>query len=440
MGSKRRALEPAPMPVSKESRRSERQMEKAETPTTDETIKEPAKNKTKRSKAATSEPTDLGTNKELSEMDLKEKLLEVVANNRNKAWLGILMLFEHYNFNHNHLKKALNLYKIDASFSTVQYKDIAPWVGLDPAKMSSDMETFEIHRAGLPIETFDATLTDIEDYNQQYGYPEEHKNEESSSGWFSMYFKKIVALFSGAMFNTPESLLESEATRSGRIEYQYTIAGDISVLFIEVKPKEGTGPERLDFVAQVIAESIACRWMNAQNRYESPILGLLCDGRRLRFFEFSTDNGDAEEDFDARKAIKQIRSICEALYYVFLKGYCIGLEAFWNRSVEQATAENKARESTPKWGNAVTLALTALATAIRAREIYEEEDGEASEPVAVEAVKLLSQRYTIYPSYVISLVVGLLTNIFLTSVDEAPVPVLKKPYIRAHVTRELLVA
>ncbi|KAK9367050.1 hypothetical protein V1509DRAFT_641170 [Lipomyces kononenkoae] len=437
MGSKRRALEP----VSKDSRRSERQMEKAEAPATDQTIEEPSKNKTKCPKAATSGPTDGGTIKELSEMDLKEKLLEAVANNRNKAWLGILMLFEHYNFNHNHLKKALNLYKIDASFSTVQYKDIAPWVGLDPAKMSSDMETFKIHRAGLPIEVFDATLTDIEDYTQQYGYPEGHKNEESSSRWFSMYFKKIVALFSGAMFNTPESLLESEATRSDRIEYQYTIAGDISVLFIEVIPKEGTGPERLDFVAQVIAESIACRWMNAQNRYQSPILGLLCDGRRLRFFEFSTDNGvnkfrlgkfpkgetrllipdispeDAEEDFDAGKAIKQIRSICEALYYVFLKGYCIGLEAFWNRSVEQATAESKARDSTPKWGKAVTFALAALATAVRAREIYEKEDGEASEPVAVEAVKLLNQ-----------------------SVDEAPVPVSKKPYIRAHVTRELLVA
>ncbi|KAK9241968.1 hypothetical protein V1506DRAFT_125420 [Lipomyces tetrasporus] len=107
-----------------------------------------------------------------------------------------------------------------------------------------------------------------------------------------------------------------------------------------------------------------------------------------------------------------MRSICEALYYVFLKGYCIGLEAFWNRSVEQATAENKARDSTPKWGKAVTLARTALATAVRAREIYEEEDGEASEPVAVEAVKLLSQRYNIYPCYVFSLVVWSIDEYF----------------------------
>ncbi|KAK9241967.1 hypothetical protein V1506DRAFT_549046 [Lipomyces tetrasporus] len=260
MGPKRRALEPAPEPVSKESRRSERQMEKAEAPATVETIEEPSKNKTNGPKTATSEPTNGDSTKELSEVDLKAKLLEAVANNRNKAWLGILMLFEHYNFNHNHLKKALNLYKIDVGFSTVEYKDIAPWVGLDPAKMGTDMETFKIHRAGLPIDSFDATLTDIEDYNQQYGYPEEHKNEESFSRWFSMYFKRIVALFSGAVFNTPESLLESDATRSGRIEYQCTIAGDISVLFIEVKPKEGTGPERLDIMAQVIAESIACRW------------------------------------------------------------------------------------------------------------------------------------------------------------------------------------
>lgn len=51
------------------------------------------------------------------------------------------------------------------------------------------MENFDLHRAGLPIDTFDATLTDIEDYNQQYGYHEEHNNEEASSRWFSMVYR-----------------------------------------------------------------------------------------------------------------------------------------------------------------------------------------------------------------------------------------------------------
>ena len=111
--------------------------------------------------------------------------------------------------------------------------------------------------------------------------------------------------------------------------------------------------------------------------YDSPILALLCDGRNLQFFELSKHNEetkfrlgkfpkgetrlvipdisprDAVEDFDAGKTIRQLRSICEALYYTFLKGYCIGLEGFWDRSVKQAAAEKKLRESTPRWRNSL---------------------------------------------------------------------------------------
>lgn len=118
-------------------------------------------------------------------------------------------------------------------------------------------------------------------------------------------------------------------------------------------------------------------------------------------------------------------------------GYCIGLEAFWDRSVNQA---NKARNSTPKWRNAVSLAQRALVTAIKSREIYEEKGGEASEATAVEAVKLLSQRYSISSCSQMSFyrLYDLLISILPISVEEAPTPVRKKPYIRAHVTRELL--
>jgi hypothetical protein len=40
------------------------------------------------------------------------------------------------------------------------------------------------------------------------------------------------------------------------LSWQYTIAGDISILFIEVKPKEQKATEYLDYVGQVIAEII----------------------------------------------------------------------------------------------------------------------------------------------------------------------------------------
>ena len=63
-----------------------------------------------------------------------------------------------------------------------------------------------------------------------------------------------MALFSGLLFNTPETLLEGKMTTKGRIEYQFKTYGGITVLFIEVKVEMGNFRERLNFFAQVIAE------------------------------------------------------------------------------------------------------------------------------------------------------------------------------------------
>ena len=57
---------------------------------------------------ATSSPTDVNDLKTLSEEELKTKLLEAVTNSRDKAWLGIIILFQHYKFSRNDLMKYLN--------------------------------------------------------------------------------------------------------------------------------------------------------------------------------------------------------------------------------------------------------------------------------------------------------------------------------------------
>jgi len=62
-----------------------------------------------------------------------------------------------------------------------------------------------------------------------------------------------VALFSGIVLNTPETALEDRITK-GRIEYQFRTYGGVIVVFIVVKLKIGGLTERLDCVAQVIAE------------------------------------------------------------------------------------------------------------------------------------------------------------------------------------------
>ena len=59
-----------------------------------------------------------------------------------------------------------------------------------------------------------------------------------------------MALFSGLVFNTPETRL----TTKGRIEYQFLTYGGVTVIFVEVKLEIGGSTERLNCLAQVIAE------------------------------------------------------------------------------------------------------------------------------------------------------------------------------------------
>jgi hypothetical protein len=63
-----------------------------------------------------------------------------------------------------------------------------------------------------------------------------------------------VALFSGLLFNTPETLLEGRITTKDRIEYQFKTYGGITVVLIEVKLDIGNLTEQLNYFAQVITE------------------------------------------------------------------------------------------------------------------------------------------------------------------------------------------
>ena len=76
-----------------------------------------------------------------------------------------------------------------------------------------------------------------------------------------------MALFSGLVCNTPETILEGRLTTKGRIEYQFLTCGGVTVVFIEMKLEIGGSTERLNCVAQVIAE---CNGM-VQNALNSDI-------------------------------------------------------------------------------------------------------------------------------------------------------------------------
>jgi hypothetical protein len=143
---------------------------------------------------------------------------------------------------------------LEVSFSKVKYDDIAPKVGLDPGREGDDIPTFEMFCARLPSPIFDKILVDLQDFEWQYGPLSKHGNGEAQARFLSGYFNKIVALFSGLLYNKPEAVLEGKINTKGRIEYQFKTFGGVTVLFIEVKLDIGSLAERLNCYAQVIAE------------------------------------------------------------------------------------------------------------------------------------------------------------------------------------------
>jgi hypothetical protein len=54
--------------------------------------------------------------------------------------------------------------------------------------------------------------------------------------------------------NVPESVIQGRIPTRGRIEYHFLVFGELSLLVIEVKFRLATGDERLNAIAQVIAE------------------------------------------------------------------------------------------------------------------------------------------------------------------------------------------
>lgn len=51
-----------------------------------------------------------------------------------------------------------------------------------------------------------------------------------------------------------KSLFEGHIATKGKVEYQFKVFGGITIVFIEIKLPTGTQTERLNAVAQVMAE------------------------------------------------------------------------------------------------------------------------------------------------------------------------------------------
>ncbi|KIX07252.1 uncharacterized protein Z518_01905 [Rhinocladiella mackenziei CBS 650.93] len=340
-----------------------------------------------------------------------------MVENEDKAEIMILELMREYSFNLSRLKDLLRQNHLEVSLSKVQYADIAPIVGLEAVVKGDDILAFDMFRARLPNSVFNQIVEDLRRFSAQYGPMSKHENEEARACYLSGYFNRIIALFSGLLFNTPETILEGGATTKDRIEYQFKTFGGITVVFIQAKLDIGSLQERITCLAQVIAECGACAWMNYQNGFHVPIMAIWCDGKQFCFFKFidrhlehvnpqffwgkfangdrklSIDEIELRPGTDSRTFVRQTRQICESLYYVFLFEYQSGLEAYWKRGVEKRKAHGIEREPTPEWPMATVHAKAALDEALSAWNQINRGNLTESKISAERAVQLLAERY-----------------------------------------------
>lgn len=76
---------------------------------------------------------------------------------------------------------------MNVSFSNVKYESITDFVGLHvhPLYQFEDVPTFELHRSRIPTALFKRIVEDVDNMVMQYGPPDKHKREESTSRFFS---------------------------------------------------------------------------------------------------------------------------------------------------------------------------------------------------------------------------------------------------------------
>jgi hypothetical protein len=257
--------------------------------------------------------------------------------------------------------------KLPVSFSNVNYRDIAPYMWLDPGANGSDIHQLKVFRSRMPLGMFRELYKDVHKATIQYGRMAFHDNEEARSRFIASFFGEIVSVFRSSIVNRPEGLLESEVTKKGRIEYHFNALRSVSIVFIEVKKVYTVGKDRLDVVAQVLAECAACDYANSRDQHWVPILGVLCDGEKFDFFVYDSgtkavySSGNVTGVFDvegkSKLFVSSLKETTEYLFDFFMMAYINGLRSFGHRSeLKAAQTKTKKRKSTDKWMEALAKA------------------------------------------------------------------------------------
>ncbi|KAL4960359.1 uncharacterized protein BDV14DRAFT_182813 [Aspergillus stella-maris] len=290
--------------------------------------------------------------------------------------------------------------KLEVSFSNITYKQVAPYVWLDPGAAGVDMLELEVFRSRIPNRLFQEILADLSLAEKQYGPMLTHDNEGARSRFLSFLFNRIVGLFGSAITNKPEGLLECKFSRRGRIEHHFVSVGSISIVFIEVKRELSTGKARLDVIGQVLAECATCDYANQKEGHWAPILAVLCDGANFEFFVMDSADkviftsgwreGLLIGAESKSRFLMSVKKTTERLFDWFIMAYINGIRSLAHLSARRS--EVKKRKSTDQWTNALSSAENALWLLRQADNYAEEREWRKAETTANDGVEVLKKR------------------------------------------------
>ncbi|KIK09792.1 hypothetical protein K443DRAFT_301106 [Laccaria amethystina LaAM-08-1] len=286
---------------------------------------------------------------------------------------------------------------------------MAEFVELNPRLELDDIGTFNLHRSRIPTDLFRSIVEDMDVLLAQYGPLRAQNNEEARSRFLSPIFNRLIAQFNFAFRNLPETIIEGRISTRGRIKHYFKAFGSISVLFIEVKFKIGNDADRLDAIAQVIAECDVCDRNNAAKGFDMPIIGILCDGMSFEFFSFDGKTrkftrgclpGDPAEyrcglrltDFTLDgpgRFIAGLRQICEIIFDLFMGAYISSLTSFRERSEWKGKKDGNPRKSLDEWDEALKHAQKAFGKFRAAETKRKGKDGERANTLVEEALYAL---------------------------------------------------
>jgi len=329
----------------------------------------------------------------------------------------VLQLMDKYNFHLKTLKASLTEKGKNVSFSNLTFPEIAPFVGLDPREELGDATFFDLHRSRIPTSLFRAILEDMNIMLIQYGNMQRQTTEEARSRFIAPIFNHLVAQFGGSIRNTSESLLNGPITKTGRLEYRFEVFGAMSaVVVVEAKLELGTTPERMDAIAQVIAECMVCEFDNRQANVDILIYGIFCDGTSFQFFSFDGNPepykfsiglipgthfrvgvGYALDDFSVGPAssfIHSLRPICEIVFNLFLLAYIASLKAYRDTFAKQKNLDG--------WEKALKLAEEVLEKSLDAEALRQKNliaDADATTEAAFQVLKLCTDMVPIADRY-----------------------------------------